>query len=470
MFLYLSSALIHDKTLNLRFSESKAPVASGFLHEFCIDLDDGLLGPLKRIWVKDYQEQFYWVFFEYPVQHSVGSGTDPAKYPGLSQVLSPEELTAAGGKGRQWFWSEHKDEPVWNTFSARLPDIYDEDIENLLWKCIGTDGPICSGRVYRTLNKDAGEESLHTVPVLRRSRQFILDARQISKPSITKLGRHLLAGILLRAEIPTEIREMIWAYMREPQMPAKPSYLTGLDIAAAYAPFPKVTGPCQECKERKTTRRDKGMKETCPENIIYVWNIPLRLFHVLHQVGKTGWWPCKEGLECSGHHDDDEWRVKNQEQLFDWIDNFNMERNEEFAELINTDYGPVESITESPKEDEARRDRLFSENGPFEDVTEQRKMKGGICGPPSLMAHKAALVGAWSEGRERGIVTAEVQWALGRNLVEQVKAEDAIWRLWHLSAHHCWFCRGHPPDAPNPATRLQFPPLMADSSDSEEEE
>lgn len=442
MYLYLSSALIHDKTLNLRFSESKAPAASAFLHEFCIDLDDGLLEPLKRIWVKNNQEQFHWVFSEYPIQRSAGSDVDPAGYSDLAQALSPEELTAAGGRGRQWFWSTNKDEPVWNTFSARLPDIDDEDTENLLWKCIRTDGPISSGRVYRTIDKDAGQESLHTVPVLRRSRQFILDARQISKPFITKQGRHLLAGALLRSEMPTEIREMIWAYMREASPPVKPSYLTGLDIAAAYTPFSRVTGPCRECKERKTRRRDKVVKETCLENAIYVWNLPLRLFHVLHQVGKTGWWPCKEGLECPGHHDHDEWRVENQQQLFDWVDGLNLERNEEFTELIDTDYGPTESITKSLEEDEARRNRLFSENGPFVEVTEQRKMKGGICGPPSLMAHKAALIGAWSEGRERGIVTAEAQWALGRNLVEQTKAEDAIRRLWHLSVHHCWFCRG----------------------------
>ncbi|RMJ11539.1 hypothetical protein CDV36_008816 [Fusarium kuroshium] len=439
MFLYLSSALIHDKSLNLRFSESKAPAASAFLHEFCIELDDGLLEPLKRVWIKDNLEQFHWVFSECPVQRSEVSAIDPARYPDLVQALSPEELTAAGGKGRQWLRTEPKDEPVWK-IRARLPDLDDEDTENLLWKCIGTDGPICSGRIYRTLSKDAGEESLHSVPVLRRSRQFILDARQISKPLLTKQGRYLLAGILFRAGIPTEIREMIWQYMREPP-PRQYNYLTGLDIASAYTPFPKVPEPCQECKERKLKRRDKSIKETCPEHTIYVWNLPLRMFHVLHPKGKSGWWPCAEGLECCGHHDDEQWRLRDQDKLLGWIDSVILDRNYECSEL--DDLGTVEpTILLNPKEDEERRERLFSENGPFKDVTEQRKMEGGLCGPLSMMAHKAAVIKGWNEGRERGIETAEVQWALGRNLVEQGKAEDTMKKLWHESTRFCWFCRG----------------------------
>ncbi|KAM0441263.1 hypothetical protein ACHAPT_000570 [Fusarium lateritium] len=468
MFLYLSSAFVHDKSLNLRFNEAKAPAASAFLHEFCIDVDDGLLECLKRIWVKDNEEQFHWVFSECSVQCSAESDIDPARYPDLAQALSPKELAALGGKGRRWFWSEHTDEPVWTTFPARPPEVGDEDTEELLWKQIGTDGPIRESRVYRTLGKDACEESWHAVPVLRRSRQFIFDARQISKPFLTKERRHLLAGILLRAKIPTEIREMIWVYMKEPP-PGKPSYLAGLDIAAAYAPFPRTSQPCQECKERKSRRQDKSLKETCPENTIYVWNLPLRLFHVLHQRDTTEWWLCKEGLECTGHHDDDdEWCVENHHQLLDWIDAVNVDRNDKFTELHDTDYGARGVITTSPKEDEARQDRLFTENGPFEDAAEQRKMTGGLCGPPSVMAHKAAVVGAWSEGRERGITTIDVQWALGRNLVEQGRAEDATGTLWHLTARYCWFCRGQPPfPQTQAAVRLQFPPLMDGSSDSD---
>ncbi|KAL2675578.1 hypothetical protein Neosp_011765 [[Neocosmospora] mangrovei] len=465
MFMYLSSALIHDKSLNFRFSESKAAAASAFLHEFCVELDDGLLEPLKRIWIKDDQEQFHWVFSECPVQRSEESNIDPARYRDLAQALSPEELKAAGGKGQQWFRSEPEDEPDWKLFSTRLPDIDDEDTENLIWKCIGCDGPICSGRVYRTLNKDAGEESLHSVPVLRRSRQFILDARQNSKPLITKQGRHLLAGILFRAEIPTEIREMIWAYMREPPPPRQTNYLQGLDIASAYTPFPKVPDPCQECKVRKVRRRDKSIKETCPEHTIYVWNLPLRMFHVLHPGGNSGWWPCEEGLECLGHHDDDEWRVETQDELLEWIDAVILERNYGCSELFDTGYGPDESITRNPKEDEMRHERLFSENGPFVDVTEQRKMEGGLCGPLSVMAHNAAVVKAFFEGRERRIETAEVQWALGRNLVEQGRAEDTMKNLWHGTARSCWFCRRRPPDYFS--RPRHFPPLMADSSDSD---
>ncbi|RSL52453.1 hypothetical protein CEP54_010904 [Fusarium duplospermum] len=467
MFLYLSSALIHDKSLNLRFSESKAPASSAFLHEFCIQLDDGLLEPLKRIWIKDSLEQFHWVFTDCPIQRSEKSGIDPTRYPDLAQALSPEELKAIGGKGRQWFRSEHEDEPVWKAFCARLPDIDDQDTDNLLWKDMGTDGPIFSGRVYRTLSKDAGEESLHSVPVLRRSRQFILDARQISKPLITKQGRHLLAGVLFRAAIPTEIREMIWAYMREPPPPRQYNYLTGLDIASAYMPFPKVPEPCQECKEKKLKRRDKSIKETCPEHTIYVWNLLLRMFHVLHPEGNSGWWPCTEGLECCGHHDDEEWRVEDQSELLGWIDSVILDRDYEYSELDDTGNGPVELTSLNPKEDEERRKRLFSENGPFVDVTEQRKMEGGLCGPLSVMAHKAAVIKAWNDGGERRIETAEVQWALGRNLVEQGKAEDTMKNLWHGSMRVCWFCRGRPPNFFS--RRLQFPPLMEDSSDTDDD-
>ncbi|KAM5349392.1 hypothetical protein ACJ41O_005897 [Fusarium nematophilum] len=448
MCLYLASAFIHDNSLNLRFNEHKVSAAAAFLHEFCVALDDALLDPLRRIWKnRDRWEEFDWVFSEYPVQRGMQGDT---ACPELAQALSPEELANAGVKGRRWFWSELGDEPSWKPFIGRLPDADDEDTEKLLWKCVGTDGPIREDRLYRTLGKDACEESPRAIPVLRRSRQFITDARMLAKPLIAEEKHHLLERILFKASIPTEVREMIWRYMEEPPR-AKDAYITGLNIAAAYAPFPVKPGPCIECKERELDGRDRILRYTCPEATIYVWNLSLRLFHVFHRRGRSSWWPCIEGLDCEGHHDDDTWQMQKQGGLDDWIEQVNTERNDSFTKFHDQGCNTEPSLfLDTQEADKARRDRLFSGRGPFEDAVRERKMHGGLCGLLDTMTHNQVRIGAWRGPEGSGEVMASAQWVLGRNLMEEAKAVDSIKVLMHRNVSNCRRCRGFAPRSPSP--------------------
>ncbi|KAH7161995.1 hypothetical protein B0J13DRAFT_632764 [Dactylonectria estremocensis] len=396
MFLYLASAFVHEKSLNLRFSESKAPGATAFLYEFCVELDDALLDPLRRIWANgDKCNDFDWVFSDHPVQRWVareGSKGDGFRYSELVQALSADELTAlGGGRGRRWLWSAPGDEQGWKPFSGKLLDVSDDDKVKVVWQCVGTDGPIREDRIYRTVSKDACEESSKSVEVLPRSRQFIFDARQIAKPLVHKQKVSLLGRILFRAGVPAEVREMIWRHMDEP--PKESTYLSGFDIAAAYAPFPKSPEPCTDCETRKAKGKDISLKYTCPEKNIYLWNLGLRLFHVFHQRSRTGWWPCKEGSGCSGHHDDDDWQILDSETLSSLLDDINNERSDTYTELCDEDGEQIPlRFQTSLNEDEARREG----SRPVEDSVREEELMRGIRALMGTIKHKDVIAGQWA--------------------------------------------------------------------------
>ncbi|KAH7177089.1 hypothetical protein EDB81DRAFT_864418 [Dactylonectria macrodidyma] len=429
MFLYLASAFVHEKSLNLRFSESKAPGATAFLYGFCVELDDALLDPLKRMWAKgDKCDDFGWVFSDHPVQRFVareGSEGDGFRHLELAQALSADELTAlGGGRGRRWFWSAPGDEKGWKSFSGKLPEVSDGDKDKVVWKCVGTDGPIREDRIYRTVGKDACEESSKAVEVLPRSRQFIFDARQIAKPLVHKQKVSLLSRTLFRAGVPAEVRDMVWQHMDEP--PKESTYLSGLDIAAAYAPFPKPPEHCTECETRRAKGIGQSLKYTCPERNIYLWNLGLRLFHVFHQRSRTGWGLCKEGFGCSGHHADDDWQILDCENLLNLLDDINAERSETFTELCDDDGEQIPlRFQTSLNEDEARRES----SGPVEDSVREEELMDGIRALLGTMAHKELITSTSPESGGSGQIIREAQWAVARNLVDQTKGELRIVKL-----------------------------------------
>ncbi|KAF4967939.1 hypothetical protein FSARC_4592 [Fusarium sarcochroum] len=417
MFLYLASAFIYEP----------AP-----LYEFCTELDDALLEPLTRIWAaSDNCESYDWVFTEYLIEglsKTGNSAKEKEKWFGFAQVLSLKELTELGGiKGERFYYKDRYDGGGYELYTGPKPrwdcDEDDEDMDGYLWTASGSDGPIRGEIHYRLLRDDGYRHGCRKISVLRRSRQFCFDARQITEATIGKQEHELLNTICLRHGIPSELQLQILSYLeyREPF-----PYLQKLDIAAAYLPFPTVGERCLSCEG---CENDSTLKRTCPQSSLYIWNLALRRFHVFHKNSFRAWALCANIGDCPGHHECDNWAVAKDPEFTLYLDALAAKGNNEFISLDQVGLGPVKQIRLDDWVDSADRwYNLFWRHLAFKDSKDDLVMIGGLGGIRDSMLHGRVLTGAWegmcpfnnrADDSEAGIETVPAQWALGRNLLAQ---------------------------------------------------
>jgi hypothetical protein len=441
MVLYLGGQIpqgLDEKT----YSSVNEELGTEALCRFCIELDDALLEPLQSMWkASKNSEDFKWAFVDDRIHLEPGDlvmDDDDLK---IAQALSPSERARLSKEdGTKFYYvtpSDVKAEPT--LFDDLIPrwDCGQEDTDGFLWTSEGSDGPIRSEIPY-TIRGEDGDEFDKRIPLFRRSRQFCLDARQIAEGKLGKQVRILLDGILKHHRVPREIQCHILKYLHREPFP----YIQKLDLASAYAPFPKKRGRCADC--HKSTRRSP-MRRTCPNDSIYIWNLPLRCLHVFHIDEFLGWGLCAHGAECMGHHDshDREWIVGRGPELALFIEKEASKLNDEFISLDQAGLGPAQKIRlDTEEEDMVRQERLVLCEGIYRDSVDDWQMIGGLGGLIDCMLHGRVLIGAWARGRhndEKGIAEKPAQWALARDLGDQRRAEKAIKDL-HAWPGRCEWC------------------------------
>ncbi|EXJ78629.1 hypothetical protein A1O1_09030 [Capronia coronata CBS 617.96] len=252
MTLYLTAAFLREGALQRKFPETASSVPQvAKLHSFLVAIDEQLLSYLRNIWKSNGpREEFLWVFSPYPVNDaSQGMVTTDAH---RSQVLAtdPAVLAACGGiSGRRIWMPEPGSTPLSDKDPSATLWSYKENSEGqreMLWQQYGDDGPIREDFFYSIVNVDTGNEELRTRQVLRRSKQFVLDARQVAQPYLARDRYQLASHILDASPLAMETEVQILSYFDEP---AFDPYLSHLDLAEVYSPFPAIDKTCVECTE-----------------------------------------------------------------------------------------------------------------------------------------------------------------------------------------------------------------------------
>ncbi|KAJ3540647.1 hypothetical protein NM208_g1555 [Fusarium decemcellulare] len=460
MLLYFYSGLLCQSALDMKFPKVNARGVNTPLNQINTALDDALLESLRRIWVEsDKYEEFNWVFTEYRVDHfpdDEKSSQEAQRFYALAQALTPDELAALGGiQGRRFIFAKkadvsgdgEQDEDGWYPFcgsipgdhfermrsSVHIPDDDEVEADDWVWSVVGTDGPIRTDMSYCIVDKRADKESWRGLDVLRRSRQFILDARQVGQPFLAEKRRNLAEKTLFDAGIPTEIRLVILGFL---DPPVKHPYLSSVDIAAAYTPFPDKDRPkCPECSSGKAS---KEHILTCPTKSIYIWNLPLRAFFVFHQNKTTVQRLCKYGVNCQGHHDDDDWKVTREEDFINYVESIIKDRCGSPATLSDVGLGPQSDFAlGDEEEDDKRRARFFDVYyGPLQDTSNELRMNGGFWGLTTSMLHNSILIGSWAGEDGSATCTTEAEWAIGRHFSDKECGTRAI-TLMHLRCYWC---------------------------------
>ncbi|KAJ4266144.1 hypothetical protein NW762_004124 [Fusarium torreyae] len=398
MLLYLASVFIQHPGLEILYVDDTLLEGTAPLYEFCTKLDDTLLEPLRRIWTASNNcENYDWVFSDHCVtvlgRCGIPRNSEDYKLK-IAQALSHQELEDLGPEREHFFYYSHPQNDFEGStlFTGPIPrwDCDEEDIEGLGWESIGHGSSIRGQVVVEVVDKEGDPADDHNIPALRRSKQFCLDARQIAEATLGSKRHQLLNGILIRHRIPAEIHLLILGYLeyREPF-----PYLRKLDIAAAYVPFPQVGEPCLECED---SEEHSVPKRTCPQRSLYIWNLPLRRFHVFHKDNFRSWTLCAHSGICPGHHDHDGWEVGRDPEFTLYLDAHAAQGNDEFVSLDQVGLGPVEKIRlDSRLEDSDRWGRLFFGNGVYRDSMEDLLMIGGLGGLKHSMLHGKVLTKAW---------------------------------------------------------------------------
>ncbi|CEI41062.1 hypothetical protein FVEN_g1398 [Fusarium venenatum] len=443
MLLYLGFQFhqAHDEKLYRTAKEAEETALSNF----CIELDDALLEPLRNTWKSSNNyEDFKWVFVDDRIHLAHDEIVMNESDLKIAQALSPSERTQISKQDGTKFhyykeaFDINKANPT--LFEGLMPrwDCGEENTDGFFWTTRSSDGPIRLEITYEieTFGRENNEK---TISMFRRSRQFCLDARQISEGKTRKQAHIILDEIAIHYKLPREIQGHILEYLpyREPF-----PYLQKLDLAAAYTPFPIASGHyCADCKMlpgRPSSRR------TCPGRSMWIWNLPLRRFNVFHTDQYLCWALCAHGAECAGHHDghDREWIVERGPNLSLFIEKEISKLNDEFISLDQVGLGPVRKIRlDTKEEDTARQQRLASCNGIYRDSGDDWKMTGGLSGLVDSMLHGRVLIGAWAHnGTDEGGTDQEpAQWALGRSLKDQESAQEATRDL-HAWPGRCEWC------------------------------
>ncbi|KAM5343549.1 hypothetical protein ACJ41O_012086 [Fusarium nematophilum] len=457
MILYLASALVSEDSLDLRFPKASAKRNINLLRELFLTLDDALLGHLRIIWsASDKSEEFNWAFTDYPVQRDMSedSDNDSSKPWELAQALSARELVHAGGiQGKRYYYaapggSRHKKEPDWKLYTGDIRDVGRVEAKRILWKSDlgqvddgklqwkseGSDGPIRES-ICVTIQDGNGGDTQDWLNILRRSRQFVFDAREIARPNVAKEKQGLAQQAMVKAGLPVEISLMALEHLEEPRPPHP--YLSKIkDLSKEYLLFPETQGRCASCEGQK----DQTIKHTCPTASIWVWNLALRAFHVFHKGRTAAWQMCKHGSRCTGHHDNGGWQVSNEQHFTNHV---NALLTDQAGTTTDCAYfKPFETIICDTKElDVERRKKYFSWRDPFQDSVSELEMSGGAGGLIDVLLHNRVHLGGWRGqrvGDGGGHFSTAAQWALGRSPAEEDIARKVIEEL--HSGQRCRYC------------------------------
>ncbi|KAM0231898.1 hypothetical protein ACHAPO_008195 [Fusarium lateritium] len=440
MLLYLAMGLRAQHALDMKVSKAFASKPGFPLDQMDIAMDDALLKALGNIWTEsDSSEGFDWVFGEYKIGYWRPEDRDEEDvqiHYRIAQALSPVDLASLDGIGGRRFVfakknevDEDDDQDFWAPFSGSVPgDHYersrsqvhipdDDEVEADEWvyKTVGTDGPIremidcCIVREQRNYSAGLG--------FFPRSRQFIVDARRVGQPFTAVKKRILAERGLSYAGMPPEIRDAIIGYL---DPPFRHPYLSKVDIIKAYAPFPDTSG-CSECNQES---------KTCPSKNMYIWNVPLRTFFVFHRTKTNIGLLCKHGTDCQGHHEDNSWKVSQEQDLNEHVGKIVKDRCGNATTLSQVGFAPAAEFTlRDREEDEKRSRRLFDDRGPVEDSSNEQRINGGLWGLTASMMHNKILLGSWEGVDESSTCSTASEWALARCLADKECAETAIMKM-----------------------------------------
>ncbi|ROV98008.1 hypothetical protein VMCG_06953 [Cytospora schulzeri] len=448
MILYLTSAFTESHQLPRTYPMSKSssrPIA--LRCNFLTALDDALLSHLTQIWSQsNKREVFAWVFSEYAVHDCRGDRlchdhesvlTHEALHEQRRSdrfkaacVTRPDDLTPENGVRRRWKWTRPKGDstvyPVHPECRRGVYDDFQKEDRLLMWQDIGSDGPIRGSYYYTLVDEDSvrdhaqGRER-HT---LRRSRQFVLDARKIAETNLAKDSRRLAESAMTRSKLPVELRLQVLGYLEDIM---EHQYLSKLDLAAVYEPFPAISKKCTECHKRGNKAAEKMAKATCPQKTITIWSLPLRMFLKFHQKNSGDWTLCTLS-DCIGHHLEASWSFPSQGVgLEDHLNEVLQARCGPGTTIRSIGLGSLDPLALPTEEDDEKRSRrLFSNDR--SDIEKQDQQEEdlwiGVNGLVDVMLHGRTLLGVNPSGGIRK--TTEPSWMLGRTRQDEQKVRLAL--------------------------------------------
>uniref|UniRef100_A0A0D2XPG7 Uncharacterized protein n=1 Tax=Fusarium oxysporum (strain Fo5176) TaxID=660025 RepID=A0A0D2XPG7_FUSOF len=383
MYLCIGWGFYEAPAVKLDFNYNTLARETAPLYEFIVDLDDALLEPLKKVWaLSRNRERFDWVFTDFDA-------------------------------------TSFRKMPRW--------DCGEQDHCDFEWTWEGSDGPIDGHLEYHFLiDNDPNRSIWHGISSFRRSHQLCRDARQKSEAHIGRQQHQAFDQVARRHRLPPELRNQILGYVeyRDPF-----PYLEKLDLAEAYAPFPRVGGSCTHCD---TTKGETTAQRTCPQKAMHVWNLALRRFHTFHKIN------------CKGHHEDYNWKVDRDPGFSTYLESQAARGNDEFVSLDHVGFGPLNPIRIEPVEDWIRQDALFRGNGVYDEAREDILMIGGLGGLKDAMIHGRTLTAGWEgdtklwyNNEEEGVGDMPTTWQYGRNLYSEKVAKEVMRGL-HSEADCDW--------------------------------
>ncbi|KAG6355785.1 hypothetical protein INS49_003751 [Diaporthe citri] len=258
MTLYLAEAYRQHGQLPTRLpmlESSAKPI--GLRCNFAISLDDLLLSCLAQIWTQsDKREMFKWAFTDYPVnacscdiaggstcQDFAGPGNSVKEYHEQRKrdqvktacITDSAALTPENGVQPRWRWKRAEGDTAQyprhrDSSRAGYQKLADGE-SMLMWQDIGSDGPIRESFRYTLVDQDTGKEVSRHRAVLRRSRQFVLDARKIAECHLARDSERLAQMAMARRSLPAELQLMVFEYLDEIQ---EHPYVGKLDLSAVY--------------------------------------------------------------------------------------------------------------------------------------------------------------------------------------------------------------------------------------------
>lgn len=461
MLLYLAEAYRKHGQLPewLPMSNSSAK-AIALRCNFAISLDDLLLSYLAQIWTQSNQREiFRWVFTDYPVkvcrchdavlstcQDYAGPGNSVKEFHEQNKrdqvkaacITDPGALTPENGVQPCWHWKRAEGDTtpyLRHPFSFRVGYQGSADGNPLLmWQDIGSDGPIRESFHYTLVNQDNGQTVQRKRAVLRRSLQFVLDARKIAKCNLAKDVKRLAQVAMTRKSLPTELQLMVLEYLDEIQ---EHPYVGKLDLSSVYRPFPDISKKCTHCTGRASNAADKMARVTCPLKSITIWSLPLRVFHTFHQTSGGDWQLCTH-VDCAGHHRDASWQLQNV-SVEDHMNSIIQSRCGQALTAGDIGLGPLDPV-QPPTSGRGSADRswLLGNNehtGESRDDRDEARWSG-ISGLFGVMKHNMTLLWLYTYQGSTVRSTEDPSWLLGRTRQEESRASGALAR----DHAHCEFC------------------------------
>lgn len=410
MVLYLTQAFFDENAPDGSFAaKDSGEFWIATLSDFVVELDEMLLPYLRNIWTRCRErEGFSWASIEHPISR-------PALATGAE---SPKDHN--GRKSRE-------PDPKAIHWQPRI-----ENQRMLLRDSFEDAGPLRIRYYYSYPSSDKGDEYSKKRPALRRSRQFIADARRLACRTLQLDREHLVEIVLCR--LPLELQHMIQFYLEPVEVPHP--YLEHLELSNIYQSFNKISQPCTTCKHLSNTRSDNEKKRTCPRESMTFWNLPLRCFQTLHKSSSEFWVPCMEVL-CTGHHADTQWRMVDEEQLYVMLERVVQSRCGPDATLKSVGLDALEPIKLHYKGHAHDRGKLLFPSSLSQTPEQEEAEYIGSAGLVDVMLHGRTLLECWTSRASSGGRTIDMRWLCGRTRLEEVEVS----RTFTQFHHYCDFCR-----------------------------